>query len=60
MTSKQMTHTSRCGDMEVKGTRAEIIRKYEGMAFGAERAGDHVMANVYRQHAEGWKRDGKK
>ena len=48
--------TSNCGDVTMKGTAVEIVRKYEGLAFGAEKSGDHMQATIYRQHAEHYKR----
>ena len=48
--------TSICGEITLRGSAPEIVRKYEGMAYGAEREGDVVQCHIFRQHAEHWKR----
>lgn len=48
--------TSICGDITIRGSAPDIVRKYEGMAYGAERDGDIVQCHIFRQHAEHWKR----
>jgi len=51
-----MIHTSTCGDISMKGTAKDLVRKYEGLAYAAERAGDDMKATILRQQAEHWKR----
>lgn len=48
---------SRHKDITVTGRTAnEIVRKWEGLGYGALKAGDYVLANECFQQAEGWKR----
>ena len=52
--------TSRHKDIAVTGkTPADIVRKWEGMGYGAKKSGDNDLAEVCFQQAEGWK-DGKR
>lgn len=51
--------TSRHKDTVVTGrNNADIVRKWEGLAYGAQKSGDYVTAQVYFQQAEGWKKNG--
>lgn len=47
------SYTSRCGDLIVRGTKSQLVDKYLKMA---DEATDHVMAEMFRQHAEHWRR----
>lgn len=48
---------SRHKDITVTGrTNSDIVRKWEGLAYGAQKSGDYVMAQEYFQQAEGWKK----
>ncbi len=51
-----MMFTSNCGEFTIKGSAAEIVRKYEGLGYQKEREGDIVQAHIFRQYAEHWKR----
>lgn len=54
-----MIYTSQSGEISIKGSRLDIIRKWEGLAYGAEREGDKIQATIYRQYAEDiWKHRG--
>lgn len=54
-----MILTSVCGDLIIRGTALEIEKKYERLGYNAERAGDHIQAQIYFQHAENYKRLGR-
>lgn len=49
---------SQYGEIKVKGSSYEdIIRKWEGLAYGAESEGDIPTCHIYRQQAEHYKRE---
>ncbi len=48
--------TSICGDLILRGTAAELEKRYAKLGYDAERSGDHVQAQIYFQHSENYKR----
>ena len=51
---------SRHKEMTITGkTSADIVRKWEGLGYGAKKSGDYDLAEICFQQAEGWK-DGKR
>jgi len=53
-------YTSRCGDDVIHDTPENLVRKYEGMAYAEERAGNQIKAQLYFNYAEHWKRYGRR
>jgi len=50
--------TSRHKDIIISGrSEKEIVRKWEGLAYGTQKSGEYVIAQEYFQQAEGWKKD---
>lgn len=50
---------SKCGGMVVKGANSrDIVRRYEKLAYDAERAKDDILAQRYFNYAEHYKRQG--
>lgn len=45
-------HTSRCGEVKLRGTKEQIAQKYQDLATQADKDKDRVLAETYRQHAE--------
>jgi len=50
---------SKCGEHSFVGTPDYIMKAYEKLAYDAERARDDALAQMYFQHAEHWKREGR-
>jgi len=49
-------YTSKIGDEVIRGTTKQLVQKYEGLAYQAERERDLDATHRYRQAAEHYKR----
>ena len=56
MKDNRRDYKSRCGDILLTGTRDYIRKAYERLGYEAERDKDHVLSQIYFQHAEHWKK----
>jgi len=54
--SKDKIFNSICGDMSARGTAQELVRKYEGYGYGADRQKSYREAHLYWQYADHYKR----
>ena len=52
------TFESTCQGETLRGTPEQIVQKYEGRAYSAQRAGNIQKAEIMFQHAEHWKKVG--
>tara|TARA_R110000851_G_scaffold287513_3_gene441549 strand:+ start:18901 stop:19080 length:180 start_codon:yes stop_codon:yes gene_type:complete len=50
--------TSRCNGEVLNGTAEQIAAAYENKASIAEKSGDRVDTENFKQHAEHWRRHG--
>lgn len=56
-TVKNTTLSSRCGDEIERGTKQQLVTKYEALGYQAQRDKDPVLAQTYFQHAEHYKKE---
>lgn len=55
--NQSRTIRSVCGDIVMRGTTHQLIEKYEGLAYQAQREKDHVNEHLLFQHADHYKRE---
>lgn len=56
MTYNNKYYTSNCGEVTVRGKAKDIVPKYEGYGYGAEREKLYREAHNFFQHAEHYKK----
>jgi len=49
-------YTSRCGELKLRGTAAQIAAKYADLAEASLKEKDDMQARIYSQHAEHWRK----
>jgi len=54
--NKDKVFSSTCGDIQVRGTAQELMKKYEGYGYGADREKLYREAHMYWQYADHYKR----
>lgn len=54
--NRMKVYDSNGPDVRIRGTAWQVTEKYEALAKDAETAGNYVLAENYRQHAEHYQR----
>ena len=53
---RERTYSANAGDIRIRGTARQIVTKCEALGYEAQRSKDEVVAHIFFQTAEHYKR----
>lgn len=53
---KQEIYESKCGDLTIRGSASQLVKKYEELAVNALKEQRDLAAQQYSQHAEHYRK----